>query len=83
MDETSEEKGTLMTQLNGKPLCREAAIEVRDAGRRRPLVLELYGGYLTMRLKGTRRRYSLDFQSMYSLAVKKAVAEARTERRKR
>lgn len=61
---------------------RETATTVRDGGKPRPLVVELHAGYMTLKPKGCRRKYSLTYHSAYMLAVRQAVEEARAEKLK-
>lgn len=60
-----------------RPVRRETAIDTRDAGKRRPIVLTLYPGYLEIGLKGTRRRLTVAYDAIYQLGCKIAANEAR------
>jgi hypothetical protein len=63
-----------MTKLNGHGLKRETAIEIRTGRARRPLIVELFAGYLTVRPKGMRRRYSVPWDAVYSVGAKMEAA---------
>ena len=52
-----------------RPVRRETAIDTRDAGKRRPIVLTLYPGYLEIGLKGTRRRLTVAYDAIWALGV--------------
>ena len=67
-----------MTELNGKPLIRETATTVRH----RPLVIEAYAGFVSLRPKGTRQRLSVDWRAVYDLAAKLAARARMEEKRK-
>lgn len=62
---------------------RETATITRDGGKPRPLVVELHAGYMTLKPKGCRRKYSLTYYSAYMLAVKQAAEEIRLAARQR
>lgn len=68
-----------MTTIN-RPVRRETAIETRDAGKRRPIVLTIYPGYLEIGLKGTRRRMTVAYEALYHLACKQEAARIRLEK---
>ena len=68
-----------MTTIN-RPVRRETAIEQRDTGKRRPIVLTLHPGYLEIGLKGTRRRMTVAYDAIYSLAAKQEAARLRLEK---
>ncbi|HZO84217.1 MAG TPA: hypothetical protein VFC26_03335 [Verrucomicrobiae bacterium] len=59
---------------------RETAIETRDAGKRRPIVLTIYPGYLEIGLKGTRRRFTVAYDAVYALGARISAAQARLEK---
>lgn len=57
------------------------ASRFRDGGRKpRQIVVEVEPTYVMVRLAGTRTRYALPFDAMYSAAVKLAVAAERREK---
>jgi hypothetical protein len=56
---------------------------VRETGTlicQRPLVVELYEFMLSVRLKGARWAYEVDYESVFQLGAKKAAEKARAER---
>ena len=56
---------------------------VRETGtllRRRPLVIELHSLMLRIRLKGARRAYDVDYESIFELGAKKTAEKARADR---
>ncbi len=57
---------------NESPTVRETHSMYRGV----PIVVELYGGYMKLRLKGKRDTYSLDFEVAYECAMKVAAREA-------
>jgi hypothetical protein len=57
-----------MTRIERR-IVRETAIS--DRGR--PLVIELHPGGLIVRLKGTRKRWPISYESIHRLAVKVAA----------
>lgn len=63
-----------------RPVRRETAIEQRDAGKRRPIVLTIHPGYLEIGLKGMRRKMTVAYDAIYSLACKISANEARIEK---
>lgn len=64
-----------MTKIE-RPLLREtAALE-----RGRPLLIELHPGFLVLRPKGTRQRWSISYDAVFWTAVKAAVKEQRAEK---
>lgn len=63
-----------------RPVRRETAIEQRDAGKRRPIVLTIHPGYLEIGLKGMRRRLMVAYDAIYSLAAKQEANRVRAER---
>jgi hypothetical protein len=62
-------------------LVRETAVS--DRGR--PLLIELHPGYVVFRLKGTRQRYSIDWEALYRFAQRRkaecVVAERYSKRK--
>jgi hypothetical protein len=66
-----------------KPISRETIAQVRELGKTRPIVLTIEtNGTVGFRAKGTRTTYWLSVESLYDLAVKRAVEDARREKRK-
>lgn len=63
-----------------RPIKRETAIEQRDAGKRRPIVLTIHPGYLEIGLKGMRRKMTVAYDAIYSLACKQEAARVRLEK---
>lgn len=63
-----------------RPVRRETAIEQRDAGKRRPIVLTIHPGYLEIGLKGARRRMTVAYDAIYALAAKQEAARLRLEK---
>lgn len=64
-----------MTRIE-RPILREtAALE-----RGRPLLIELHPGFLVLRPKGTRQRWSISYHAVFWMAVKAEVEERRAER---
>ncbi len=56
---------------------------VRETGafiRRRPLVIELRELMLSIRLKGSRWAYDVDYESIFQLGAKKAAEKERADR---
>jgi hypothetical protein len=72
-----------MTVLNRK-LNREVPATVREAGRRRAIILELRPGdpCMWLRQKGTRTRYALPYEVAYVQAVRLEVDRRRREKAK-
>jgi hypothetical protein len=57
-----------------RSLVRETSATIFEQGENRPVIVTLYPhGVVGLRLKGTRRTYTLDVQSLYVRAVKAAV----------
>lgn len=66
-----------------KPVTRESSGVVFDQGRLRPVLITIEPGQLiTLRLKGTRRSYSMDAAALYEAMVIQAVAAEAKEKRK-
>lgn len=63
-----------------RPVKRETAIETRDAGKRRPIVLTIYPGYLEIGLKGARRRMTVAYDAIWQLGCKIQAQQARLEK---
>ena len=57
-------------------LVRETAVS--DHGR--PLLMELHPGYVIFRLKGTRQRYSIDWEALYRFAQRREAERVFAER---
>jgi hypothetical protein len=67
-----------MTEIQAsRPIVRETATYYRG----RPLVVELHPGYISVREKGKRTAYALDYGRIFDRAVKLAVEAARAEKR--
>ena len=49
--------------------------ETATCYRGRPLLVLLHAGYMTVRPKGTRQAYSVDYRAVYELAGKLAARE--------
>ena len=64
-----------MTQLT-KPVTRESAC----LDRRRPLIVTLHPRHIEVRPKGTRQRYTLGYDCILWLAVKRELEEKRREK---
>jgi hypothetical protein len=60
-------------------LVRETAVS--DRGR--PLLIELHLGYVIFRLKGTRQRYSMDWDALYRFAQRREADRVFAERHAR
>lgn len=60
-------------------IVRETAVTERG----RPLLVELHPGFLVLRLKGLRQRWSISYGGVFWAAVKAAVEQERAERTKR
>jgi hypothetical protein len=69
-----------MTELKSEsPTIRQTgALE-----RTRPIVVELWPRYLTIRLKGLRSGYNVDYGAILDLGRKRAWLRKRAEKRKR
>ena len=76
-----------MTHVSTSPVTREMLATHYERGRRRPVVVRLEGGTIRLRLKGTRRWYAVAVSSVWLLACRIAVEEAKrtkvAERRER
>ncbi len=72
-----------MTALT-KPVTRRTENEIRDRGKRRPLVITLYlGGVIGLRPAKTRQEEIIGIEAVYDLAVKMRVAQERREKKQR
>ena len=67
-----------MTDIK-RTLKRETPVSVRDAGRLRPVIVELHpqDPCMYLRQKGCRKRYALPYGVAYLAAVKLAVEQQR------
>jgi hypothetical protein len=64
-------------------LKRETSATVFERSKSRPVIILVEpGGIISLRLKGNRKSYSLDLESLYDLAVKKALAAERAAKKK-
>ena len=63
-----------------KPVRRETFASVRERGRIRPLVIELNTTYLRVRLKGSRRFYTVTYDQVWGLGARNAAEERRREK---
>jgi len=64
-----------------RPVRRETAASIRDAGRLLPIIVEIHPAFMLLRQKGCRRKYSLTYQSAYLFAVRQAVEETRRQKK--
>ena len=71
-----------MTNLDTRPVKRETRAIANTRSGRRPLVilLEVGGKFVRIRPKGTRSWYSVDYESIYRLAVAARMRELKAER---
>jgi len=60
----------------GPPLRRQTSATYRN----RPLVIELYPGFLTVRPKGKRTPFGIEYGAVYEVAMKLAARAALAER---
>lgn len=67
-----------MTAASARPVRRELATTTRG----RPLVIEVFPGYLTLREKGRRFKIAVDYLSVLHLGFKKLAAEKKAAKRK-
>jgi len=58
----------------------ETGSAIRERGRLRPIVVEAHNSFATLRLKGTRKSFTLTYDAMYSLAAKQEADALRRER---
>lgn len=74
-----------MTTLDKRGVRRETNVPDTTRGGRRPFVvlLEVGGKLVRIKPKGTRRWYTVDYASIYRLAVKIRVAELTAEKKAR
>jgi hypothetical protein len=56
------------------------ASEVREGGKRRRVVCEARPGYLIVKASGLHSCYTIDYASIWSMAVKMAVAAEKAEK---
>jgi hypothetical protein len=72
-----------MTTALHKSVCRRTETTVRDGAKRRRLVVTIYpSGMFGLRPEKTRREETIDFESVYSMAVKQRVAFERVQKKK-
>lgn len=65
-----------------KTVTRRSESVVRDGTKRRRLVVSIHpGGFIGMRLEKTRREETIDFESVWSMAVKMRVAHEKAQRK--
>lgn len=57
--------------------------EVYERGKHRPIVVEPGPWTCALRLKGTRQRYEIGWESIFSMAAKLAADKLREERKSR
>jgi len=57
-------------------LVRKTAVCDREL----PLMIELHPGYVVFRLKGTRQRYSIDWEALYRFAQRREAERVFAER---
>ncbi len=72
-----------MTDSSSSPVTREMLAQVYQRGRRRPIVCRLEGGLIKLRLKGTRRTYSVGVPAVWMMAARLAVETERREKKQR
>ncbi len=63
-------------QAGAPPLTRETA----NTMQRRAVVVELSAAYMVVRLKGTRQRFTLRYDSLYVLGAKQNSERVRAEK---
>lgn len=69
-----------MTKLDSNhPLIRETALSERG----RPILVELHPGFLILRLKGKRDRYSVPYDAVLWLAIKGEAERRKAEKNRR
>jgi len=66
-----------------KPVRRETFSGARYRGKSRPIIIELASTYVTIRLKGTRQKYTATYDQLWTLGAMNAARAAREERRQR
>lgn len=64
-----------MTTLS-RPVRRETSTVYRG----RPLIVELHGGYMTLREKGTRRAVTIDYRTALEVGYKLLARQAQREK---
>ncbi len=75
----SAASGVRMTPATNRPTIRELSA----CNKGRPLVIEVFPGYLTLREKGRRFKVSVDYQSVLHLGYKKLANEKKAQRKAR
>ncbi len=63
-------------------LSRQASARIRDGGKDRPIVIEISPDGVAVRQHGRRRRFTLDFVSLYEYAAKCEADRRRAEKRR-
>jgi hypothetical protein len=66
-----------------KPVRRETFSASRYRGKSRPLIIELNSTFIVIRLKGTKQRYTVTYEQMFTKGAENAARAAREERRQR
>ena len=65
-----------------KPIRRETFSAARYRGKTRPIIVELETTYVTIRLKGTRLRYTATYDQLFKIGAENFARAAREERRR-
>jgi len=63
-----------------KAVRRETLSSGRYRGKHRPIIIELASTYITIRLKGTRQKYTATYDQLWKLGAENAARAARAER---
>lgn len=63
-----------------RPVRFETDSTFRERGHHRAILVECSPRFVTVRLKGTRSRYHVEWDAVMSLALKQAAAAARREK---
>ena len=66
-----------------RPVRRETAQAIRDGGRVLPIIIEIHAGFMSLRQKGCRRKYSLTYDVAYRYAVRLQVEFERRQKKVR
>ena len=66
-----------------KPVRRETPELVRDAGKVRPLIVELWPSGIAVYQKRSRHSYLIPYRAIYDLGVKLFVEAGRRQKRQR
>lgn len=69
-----------MTHASASPVTREMLAVQYERGRNRSIIARLEGGCIKLRLKGTRRWYTVAVASVWMLAMRAAVQDRKKER---